>query len=43
MYNIIFARNELLFDDFKIAIVLDIFWKLLEFNPDDSSAKKSLN
>ena len=43
MYNIIFARNELMFDDFKIAVVLDIFWKLLEFNPDDSQAKKSLN
>ena len=32
-YNMIFAINELMFDEFKVAIVLDIFWKLLEFNP----------
>ena len=43
MYNIIFAKNELMFDDFKIAVVLDIFWKLLEFDPDDSADKKKDN
>lgn len=40
MYNIIFAKNEMMFDDFKIAVVLDIFWKLLEFDPDDTAQKK---
>lgn len=30
----IFAKNELMFDDIKVAALLDIFWKLLEFNPD---------
>lgn len=37
-YNMIFARNELMFDEFKIAVVLDIFWKLLEFDPNDKSS-----
>ena len=37
----IYAKNELMFDDFKISVVLDIFWKLLEFNPEDYSTKKS--
>jgi hypothetical protein len=31
----IFAKNELIFDEFKVAVVLDIFWKLLEFDPMD--------
>ena len=34
-YNMIFAKNELMFDDLKVSVVLDIFWKLLEFNPDE--------
>jgi len=29
----IFAKNEMMFDEFKAAVVLDIFWKLLEFDP----------
>ena len=33
-FNIIFAKNELLFDNIKVAMFLDIFWKLLEFDPD---------
>ena len=32
-YNMIFAKNEMMFDEFKTAVVLDIFWKLLEFDP----------
>jgi len=35
MYNIIFAKNELLFDEFKTAALLDLFWRLLEFEPED--------
>jgi len=31
----IFAKNELMFDEIRVAVLLDIFWKLLEFNPDD--------
>ena len=37
MYNIIFAKNELMFDDIRVAMLLDIFWRLLEFNPEDDS------
>ena len=37
MYNIIFAKNELMFDDIRVSMFLDIFWKLLEFNPEDES------
>ena len=36
----IFAKNELMFDEFKVSVVLDIFWKLLEFDPID---KQSIN
>ena len=32
MYNIIFAKNELMFDEIKVAMFCDIFWKLLEFS-----------
>ena len=31
MFNIIFAKNELMFDEFKTAVLLEIFWQLLEF------------
>ena len=34
LFNLIFAKNELLFDDIKAAVLLNIFWTLLEFNPD---------
>jgi hypothetical protein len=33
----IFAKNELMFDDIKVAVLLDIFWKLLEFNPEETA------
>ena len=36
-YNIIFAKNELMFDEYKIAMLCDLFWKLLEFDPEDDS------
>ena len=32
-----FCKNELMLDDFKTAAVLDIMWKLLEFDPDRGS------
>lgn len=34
LYNLIYAKNELLLDDYKSAVLLDKFWRLLEFNPD---------
>jgi hypothetical protein len=34
LYNIIFAKNELMYDDIKVAMFCDIFWRLLEFDPD---------
>jgi hypothetical protein len=34
LYNLIFAKNELLFDNIKTSVLLNLFWKLLEFNPD---------
>jgi len=40
----IFAKNELMFDDLKVAVILDIFWKLLEFDPEEAaSAEASKN
>lgn len=34
LYNIEFAKNELTLNDKQSACVLDLFWKLLEFDPD---------
>ena len=34
LFNLIFGKNELLFNDVKCAVMLQIFWDLLEFNPD---------
>jgi len=28
-----------MFDEFKIAVVTDIFWKMLEFDPEGESRK----
>jgi len=37
LYNIIYAKNELMYDDIRVSMFLDIFWKLLEFDPDASA------
>jgi hypothetical protein len=34
-FNLIFAKNEMMFDDIKTALVLQLFWNLLEFDPSD--------
>lgn len=34
LYNLIFAKNELLFDNTKAAVFLNLFWTLLEFSTD---------
>jgi len=39
LYNIIFAKNEMMFDEIKVAVVIDIFWRLLEFDPEDPNEK----
>jgi len=40
-FNLIFAKNELMFDDIKTALVLQLFWNLLEFDPlDDKKQDK---
>lgn len=40
VYNLEFAKNELHLTDFQSALVLDLFWRLLEFDPDaDSSVR----
>jgi hypothetical protein len=38
-FNLIFAKNEMMFDDIKTALVLQLFWKLLEFDPESSDDK----
>jgi hypothetical protein len=35
MYNMIFAKNELMYDDIQAAVLLDILWRLLEFEPEE--------
>lgn len=38
-FNMIFAKNELLFDQHKTAVVVQLFWDLLEFDPDEAEEK----
>lgn len=40
LYNIVFAKNELMYDEFKVAVIVDMFWRLLEFDPEDPNEKK---
>lgn len=35
MYNMIFAKNEMMYDDIKASVLLDILWRLLEFEPEE--------
>ena len=40
-FNLIFAKNEMMFDDIKTALVLQLFWNLIEFDPlDDKKEDK---
>ena len=34
LYNLVFAKNELMFSFHKAALLLNLCWRLLEFNPD---------
>ena len=36
----IFAKNELMFDNYKTAVIVQLFWNLLEFNPDEDVSHK---
>jgi hypothetical protein len=40
MYNMIFAKNELMYDDIKTSVLLDILWRLLEFEPEEPLPSK---
>jgi hypothetical protein len=40
LHNMIFAKNELLFDNNKTAVLLNLFWRLLEFDPDGSKEQE---
>ena len=31
----IFAKNELMFDQYKTAVIVQLFWDLLEFDPEE--------
>jgi hypothetical protein len=37
LYNLEFAKNELTLDDRQSSNVLNLFWQLLEFNPDEET------
>lgn len=37
LYNLVFVKNELIFDDHRASLFLHLCWKLLEFNPDQQT------
>lgn len=41
LYNLEFAKNELTLNDKQSACVLNLFWKLLEFDPDRADTSES--
>ncbi|TNV84677.1 hypothetical protein FGO68_gene7054 [Halteria grandinella] len=41
LYNLVFAKNELIFDDYKASLLLHLSWNLLEFNPDQQTPTES--
>ena len=38
-----FCKNELNLNDKQTATVLDMFWSLLEFDPDEKSVEKDID
>jgi hypothetical protein len=36
----IFAKNELMFDNYKTAVIVQLFLDLLDFNPDEENLNK---
>ena len=38
-----YVKNELLFDDYKACLFLQMCWRLLEFNPDQPTATELEN
>ena len=42
LYNMEFAKNEVCLNDHQTASILDLFWQLLEFNPDESSTNDDI-
>ena len=43
VYNLIFAKNELMLDDHKASIVLNLFWRLLEFNAEPPAQERPMS
>lgn len=41
IYNVTYAKDELMFDWYKVAMFVNLFWKLVEFDPDDESNMKT--
>ena len=42
-FNMEFCKNELNLNDKQTSIVLDMFWSLLEFDPDEKSVEKDID
>ena len=42
-FNLEFCKNELNLTDKQCASVLDLFWNLLEFDPDEKSIEKDID
>ena len=37
MYNLIFAKNQMCYDEIKVAMLCHLLWKLLEFDPEEEN------
>ena len=37
LYNLVFAKNQLMYNDYKSSLLLNLCWRLLEFNVDGPS------
>ena len=42
-YNLEFSKNELNLSDTQSAVVLNLFWSMLEFDPDSEDAAPQLD
>jgi hypothetical protein len=42
VYNLSFAKSELMMDDHKACIVMNLFWRLLEFNADPAPSQPAI-
>ncbi len=42
LYNMEFAKNEICLNDHQTASILDLFWQILEFDPDETPSKAEI-